>query len=384
MNKEPFCTRSGILVQLSSGLGGKDMSRKIELAVVLVAVVMVTMAFAGCVGDGDDAEWNKPTQVALDSIDVNEANETVTIVMTLGDKDDLMTRASGTIRIAIWDSKGFEMLNNSFDVKAKDFDSLTILGIKISQYSFEIPFSDFHKSHDRGYDILEGDNAMHGMIWFTHKEETFEDTYDLGWLNPTIPEALLLPNEDPQADLLVHNPGYVGMAVVGNASASFDPEEGMLSYEWDWGDGDVTSSMVAEAEESHIYDLPGTYTITLTVTDPEDANHSRSMDVTIEWSLDITVSDWGIVADGMYVNQTYVELLIENMAPAETATPSAGVSGIMLKNDADEMTDPNGTDVTIPGTLAEDGSVTVVVYFDPVDGFAPTKVDVWGRELALP
>jgi hypothetical protein len=340
---------------------------------------MVAMAFAGCVGDGDDADWKNPTEIELDSIDVNELNETVSITFSLGDKDGMMTRASGSVRVAIWDSKDFEMLNGTYDVKAKDFESFTLLGLKVATYTFEIPFSDFQKSHDRGYDM--NDNSMHGMAWFTFKDNTFGDEYD--WLNPTIPDALLHPNEAPEADLTVDNPGYVGMAVVVNGSASTDLEMGDLDYEWDWGDGDTIPPIIAEAEESHVYDTAGTYTIIMKVIDPEDAEATKSMEVVIEWSLGITVNSWGIVPDGDYVNQTYVELLIENMAPGETATPQAGVGGIKLKNAADEMTDDNGTDVAIPGTIADGGSVTVMIYFDPADGFDATKIDVWGREFTL-
>ncbi|NIP34487.1 MAG: hypothetical protein GWN18_18500, partial [Thermoplasmata archaeon] len=208
--------------------------------------------------------------------------------------------------------------------------------------------------------------------------------FDQDWLNPNIPEALLHPNEAPQADLTVNNPGYVGLDVVCNASGSFDTEGGALSFEWDWGDGDTISAMFGQAEESHAYDVAGTYTITLKVIDPEDAEATRTMDVTIEWSLGITINGWGTVAEGDYVNQTYVEIHIENMAPAEVSVPQAGMEGIMLKNAADETADATGTDVTIPDTLAIDGEVTVTVYFDPAEGFDATKVDVWGREFTLP
>ncbi len=142
--------------------------------------------------------------------------------------------------------------------------------------------------------------------------------------------------------------------------------------------------MFGQAEESHAYDVAGTYTITLKVIDPEDAEATRTMDVTIEWSLGITINGWGTVAEGDYVNQTYVEIHIENMAPAEVSVPQAGMEGIMLKNAADETADATGTDVTIPDTLAIDGEVTVTVYFDPAEGFDATKVDVWGREFTLP
>jgi hypothetical protein len=355
-----------------------------RIPVALVVAILLTMGLAGCVSDPEEADWKDPTQVMFDSIDVDETNETVMITFSLGDKEDMYTRASGTVRIAIFDSDDFEMLNNTFEVKAKDFESLVILGLKLSQYTQEIPFNTMEKSHDRGYDTLAGDNALHGMVWFTWKEETFLDTYDAGWLNPTIPEGLLHPNEAPEADLVVDNPGFVGMDVMANGSASTDLEGGTLDYTWDWGDGDTIDPLFASAEESHVYDVAGTYTITMNVTDPEGAEDTATFEVVIAWALDITVNGWGVVTEGDYVNQTYVELLIENAAPAEVDLPTSGMSGIMLKDASDTTVDASGTDVAIPATLAVDGDLTVMVYFDPDEGYTATKIDVWGREFTLP
>ena len=360
------------------------MSNRIRLAAVLIAVVLTTVVLAGCTSDPDEADWKTPTQVQFDGLDVDETNETLDVQISLGDKNDKYTRASGTLRVAIFDSDGFEMLNKTYEVKDKDFDSIVFMGIKISAYNFEIPFSDVAKSHDRGYDMLAGDSTMSGMAWFTHKDDTFMDTYDLGWLNPDIPDALLHPNEAPQADLVVDNPGYVGMDVFCNASASMDAEGGTLDFAWDWGDGDTVDRLFAGAEESHSYDVAGTYTITLTVYDPEDAEDTKTMDVTVDWSLGITVNGWGTVTEGDYVDQTYVEVLMENMAPADISIPQAGVSGVMLKNAAEETTEVNGTDVTLPETLAIDEDVTVMFYFDPAEGFDATMIHLWGREFALP
>lgn len=352
-------------------------------AAVLMAAVLVTMGLAGCVSDPDEADWGKPTKIQFDSMDVEEVNETINIQISLGDKNNEFTRASGTLRVAIWDSKGFEMMNKTYEIKAKEFESIVFLGLKISAYNMGIPFADVQKSHDRGYDTMAGDKSMHGMVWFTHKENTFSDDYDLGFNNPTIPDALLHPNAPPEGDLSVNNPGYVGMSVVCNGSGSFDPEGGTLSYEWDWGDGDSVSSLFGEAEESHIYDIAGTYTISMKVIDPEDAEAIRTMDVTIEWALAITITGSGTETEGDYVDNTYVDIHLVNVAPAEITIPQAGLSGIILKDAADEMTDPNGSDVAVPETLAVAGEVTVRVYFDPAEGFTPAKVDVWGREFPL-
>ncbi len=359
------------------------MHGRIKVAVALMATVLVTMGLAGCVSDSDEADWGKPTQLMFDSMDVDETNETIEIQISLGDKKDEYTRASGTLRVAIWDSKDFEMLNKTYEIKDKEFESIVFLGIKISAYNMEVPFADMQKSHDRGYDMI-ANKKMHGTVWFTYKEDTMSDDYDLGILNPIIPDALLHPNAPPEGDLSVSNPGFVGMSVVGNGSASFDPEGGTLSFEWDWGDGDTVPSSVAQPEESHVYDVAGTYTITMKVIDPEDAEATKTMDVTVEWAMGITILGWGIETEGDYVNNTYVDIKLENMAPEEISVPQAGMDGIILGNAADETTEANGTDVTIPETLAVDAEATVRVYFDPAEGFDPTKVDVWGREFALP
>jgi PKD repeat protein len=56
----------------------------------------------------------------------------------------------------------------------------------------------------------------------------------------------------------------VGDIVLFDASASFDPDGNIVSYEWDWGDGDVHGF---GRNQDHNFSAPGTYFVTLTVTD---------------------------------------------------------------------------------------------------------------------
>ena len=358
------------------------MKVKKSILAVLVALVLLTMGFAGCVSEGDEDDWKTPTQATFDGLSVNETGQMVEVDFSLADKDDRYTKASGTLRVAIWDSDGFEMLNKTFDIRSKDFFSFVILGLTAASYNLQIPYGDLAKSHDWGYNGLGEftERTMHAMVWFEYKGVTFSEEYDYEYLNPTIPEALLHPNDAPIADLVVDNPGFVGMMVMCDASASSDPEGGSLDYAWEWGDGYTTPSILAGAEESHSYDAPGTYTITMTVTDPEDVIDTQTMDVTVEWVLTITVNEWGVVADGDYIGQTYVELTIHNADDIATDVPSAA---FWLLDDSDGREMYNVTVPDVPATLNTGADLTLMVYFDLTEGFTATQIEVFDRILPL-
>ncbi len=72
----------------------------------------------------------------------------------------------------------------------------------------------------------------------------------------------------------------LGEAVSFDATSTTDPDDDMvdLEFEWDYGDG----SNGLGSTVSHVYDEPGTYTVTLKVTDDDGANSSFSFDVVVE------------------------------------------------------------------------------------------------------
>jgi chitodextrinase len=59
----------------------------------------------------------------------------------------------------------------------------------------------------------------------------------------------------------------VGLAVIFDGSASYDPDGSIASYAWEFGDGSTAASVVA----THTYTTAGTYTARLTVTDDKGA-----------------------------------------------------------------------------------------------------------------
>ncbi|MEV1045780.1 PQQ-dependent sugar dehydrogenase [Streptomyces sp. NPDC049916] len=70
--------------------------------------------------------------------------------------------------------------------------------------------------------------------------------------------------------------GPTPLAVSFSSAGSADPEGGNLTYAWDFGDGTTST----DPSPSHTYTTAGTYTPTLTVTDPEGLTGTASLVVT--------------------------------------------------------------------------------------------------------
>ena len=93
------------------------------------------------------------------------------------------------------------------------------------------------------------------------------------------PSAAPIPNTDPIADATAGEPylGYINQEIIFDGSNSSDPDGDIVNYTWDFGVD--TSGYGIKA--THIYESPGDYSITLTVTDNEGATHSTTTFATI-------------------------------------------------------------------------------------------------------
>jgi len=81
---------------------------------------------------------------------------------------------------------------------------------------------------------------------------------------PPIPLFTFTP-QDPE----------LGEQITFDASASYDPDGSIVSYEWDFGDGTTARGVTA----THKFDNPGNYLVTLTVTDDEGASASQTIPI---------------------------------------------------------------------------------------------------------
>ncbi len=88
---------------------------------------------------------------------------------------------------------------------------------------------------------------------------------DLGSASPQPPHAV------------VGLPDCAGLTCSVDGSASFDPDGAILSYAWDFGDGASDAGSTA----SHTFELAGTYSIRLTVTDNNGLTATDARTVTV-------------------------------------------------------------------------------------------------------
>ncbi|NMA31185.1 MAG: PKD domain-containing protein, partial [Candidatus Methanofastidiosa archaeon] len=70
-------------------------------------------------------------------------------------------------------------------------------------------------------------------------------------------------NNPPTADAGPNKTSKVGQPVTFNGSGSTDSDGTIVNYSWDFGDGGSSLGAIV----SHVYSSPGTYTVSLTVTD---------------------------------------------------------------------------------------------------------------------
>jgi PKD repeat protein len=86
-----------------------------------------------------------------------------------------------------------------------------------------------------------------------------------------------VPNEPPVADAGPDQNALVNETVTFNGSGSYDPDGTIVSYEWDFGDGNNATGETTTCA----YATAGTYTVTLTVTDDEGATGTDTASVNV-------------------------------------------------------------------------------------------------------
>jgi len=102
--------------------------------------------------------------------------------------------------------------------------------------------------------------------------------YNSSWSEPLIVTVSGVDSgEQPVFNIKIDKSKNTDESITFDASSTNDPDGEIVTYHWDFGDGNTSSNII----ESHEYKKPGKYTVTLTVTDNLGYNYSKSMSLNI-------------------------------------------------------------------------------------------------------
>ncbi|UCG68396.1 MAG: PKD domain-containing protein [Thermoplasmata archaeon] len=199
-------------------------------------------------------------------------------------------------------------------------------------------------------------------------------------------------NHDPVAEF-TYSPLviYTNQTVDFDASNSTDPDlDDVLEYSWNFGDDYATSEYPNEAtgvEPSHVYTVPGTYNVTLTVEDGRDGiddqvhelivlpEETPTVGITqtkppgspanIVWTLTVDATDGTneqlafknirfTVYNGSDTNSVKLSDLVSNLGPTDKTFPFDNPDGIYFDDNGDSI-------LTVGDTLsiAGDGGASI-------------------------
>jgi len=99
----------------------------------------------------------------------------------------------------------------------------------------------------------------------------------------------VVTNEPPICDAGGPYAGNVGDSIQFDGSGSSDPDGAIVDYAWDFGDGNNGSG----ATPTHVYAAPGTYAVTLCVTDDAGAVSCCTTEAVIEDVVPVEQASWG-------------------------------------------------------------------------------------------
>jgi len=114
-------------------------------------------------------------------------------------------------------------------------------------------------------------NSTSKIVWVHQTNKTRNKT-SVATSTPTVP-----PNQLPIANFTYT---ISDLTVTFNANNSYDPDDYIVSYEWDFGDGYVDYGRTV----THTYSSAGTYTVTLTVTDDDGATSTKVVQILVSHS----------------------------------------------------------------------------------------------------
>jgi len=151
---------------------------------------------------------------------------------------------------------------------------------------------------------------------------------------------------------------YIGESIAFDASGSYDPDGTIVSYSWDFGDGNTTTGV----EVDHAYEDNGVYTVTLTVVDDDGATGSATETKNVLNRP--PVANFTESAHTVYIGESI----------AFDASGSYDPDGTIVSYSWDFGDGNTATGVTVDHAYSEDGNYTVTLTVTDDDGASASSV----------
>lgn len=170
------------------------------------------------------------------------------------------------------------------------------------------------------------------------------------------------PNQDPTAAIDV---GCSGLTCFADGTGSTDADGQITRYDWDFGDGATASGATVE----HTFGSPGSYTITLTVTDDDDATDQAAQAV--------TVSEAGASIGFVGASTSNVNAQTHSVTMPPGVQAGDGLLLLFATNTDATIAEPSGVTDWLPlDTLSMSGAVTRVWRKVAAPGDAGETVEI--------
>jgi PKD repeat protein len=150
-----------------------------------------------------------------------------------------------------------------------------------------------------------------------------------------------------------------------DASGSYDPDGTIVSYEWDFGDGDTGSGETT----SHTYAADGIYTVTLTVTDDRGATDTDTQPVAVAGAAGtIHISDFTLSGKEAGPNRS-ATALITIVDASDNPVSGATVYGTWTRDYEASVSGVTGADGTVRFTSGKVRKAPATFTFTVADVF---------------
>lgn len=286
------------------------------------------------------------------------------VKMGVKDADDLT--GTGYITVKIWDENGglpdTELYTEDFDLAdftPSAYNELTFASPTYVPQEFFIGYQIYYTTPQDTFNVYQAEERASAppdptaYVKYSGSWSSVDDAF--GGFNTSFCIYPYICPSPPTADFISDvTEGCDDLTVQFTDQSSANTD----SWDWDFGDGDTST----EQSPEHYYDTPGTYTVTLTVTNPQGSDDMEMIDyITIGASpLPVTVSGGGTQCGG---TMTLTASGGSGGTMYWQGTTSGGTS--MTTASSSEEVSSSGTyyfrSVTPLGCWSDEGSATVTI-----------------------